>query len=169
VKPIILRDSNRVHFEKHLRRDVATGCLLWTGSKSSKGYGRFGVGNREDGFRTELAHRVAWVMAGREITPERPHILHDCPAGDNPACCEIEHLWAGTKAENNRDMAIKGRGARSESGLPFGVRRIGKRFAAQISVNQRQRHLGIYDTWQEAAAIATLHKNLALYPDTNVN
>jgi hypothetical protein len=35
--------------------------------------------------------------------------LHNCPAGDNPACVRVSHLWEGTRIDNNRDMLAKGR------------------------------------------------------------
>ena len=34
------------------------------------------------------------------------YVLHRC---DNPACCNPDHLWAGTQKENIDDMHRKGR------------------------------------------------------------
>ncbi len=53
-----------------------------------------------------LAHRVAWKEANGQ-TPEGMQVLHTC---DNPPCCNVEHLFLGTNAENASDMVAKGRG-----------------------------------------------------------
>ena len=36
-------------------------------------------------------------------------VLHNCPGGDNSSCINPDHLWLGTKAQNNSDRAKKGR------------------------------------------------------------
>lgn len=38
-------------------------------------------------------------------------VLHNCPAGDNPACVNVDHLWLGTARDNTQDMIAKGRRA----------------------------------------------------------
>lgn len=126
-------------------------CHLWTACDDGYGYGAFNVGGR-----IEKAHRIAWCLAGNEITPEKPCVLHNCPGGDNPACCNPRHLWVGTRTENQRDMATKGRGQRSRSGLPFGAKEVkgSRRFAAQARIGGRNTYLGLHDTPEEASIVA---------------
>lgn len=142
----------------YLQRDTTTGCLIFTGFLGRRGYGTFWLHPKP-----QLAHRVAWVMAGGLITPEKPYILHNCPGGDNTSCCEPTHLWAGTYLENQRDKAAKGRGTKSKRGFPYGVslQRSG-RFRSTVSAAGAMHGLGTFDTWQEASALALLAKNLYL-------
>jgi hypothetical protein len=52
------------------------------------------------------AHRMAWEASNGPI-PDGMILMHTC---DNPPCCNPEHLKLGTRAENNKDRAKKGRG-----------------------------------------------------------
>lgn len=79
------------------------GCWLWIGSFFPEGYGQFWLAGRPEG-----AHRVSWLLTYGEITIGLC-VLHNCPSGDNPACVNPAHLWLGTKGDNARDMAAKGR------------------------------------------------------------
>lgn len=80
-------------------------CIEWTKCKNKKGYGK----TRYNG-KYMYAHRMSWVIKNGEI-PDRICVLHKC---DNPSCYNVEHLFLGTKAENNSDMDNKKRRALGE-------------------------------------------------------
>jgi len=75
-------------------------CLVWTGATNDKGYGQ----RRVDG-RVQYVHRLAWEEEHGPI-PDGMKVLHHC---DNPPCYEVTHLFLGTTADNQADMAAKGR------------------------------------------------------------
>lgn len=79
--------------------DRGDDCWEWTGIKDPNGYGRCGM------FGETLAHRVAWKLT-REAIPGGLFVLHRC---DNPPCCNPDHLFLGTQADNIADMDHKGR------------------------------------------------------------
>jgi hypothetical protein len=83
-------------------------CVEWTGGRNAKGYGVLSRGRR--GEKQELTHRVAWEFTYGPV-PDGLCVLHRC---DNPACCNVDHLFLGTQADNMADMAAKGRAARGE-------------------------------------------------------
>lgn len=149
----------RDRFFKFTRRDEKTGCLIWIGGKDKRGYGRLWIGSQKEGtLKKEKSHRVAWILSGREITEDKPCILHNCPHGDNPACCEIEHLWAGTIDENNKDRSKKDNSRKSKRGLPRGVQPNSGRsssYQARLQVGSKQIYLGSYSTVEEAFLIAS--------------
>ena len=79
-------------------------CWEWTGSRiGQSGYGRFCEHghNGKQGY----AHRAAYEMFRGPI-PKGMHVCHAC---DNPPCCNPDHLWLGTAAENVKDAQNKGR------------------------------------------------------------
>jgi hypothetical protein len=78
----------------------ATGCTLWTGALTQKGYGDLLVERRHI-----RAHRAAWE-AYRGPIPDGMHVLHKC---DVPACINPDHLWLGTNVDNMADKMAKGR------------------------------------------------------------
>ena len=132
--PLSQQDIER--FRSRLERDD-DGCLLFMGARTTAGYGSFVVGGK-----TFYAHRIAYELSGRTITKDRPQVLHSC---DKPACCEPEHLKAGTDQDNRSDMARKRRGTgKGASLLPNG------RWRARLHIRKVEIPLGCYATREEA-------------------
>lgn len=75
-------------------------CMEWPRSKVAFGYGQIKF---KDGCRA--VHRVAYELAVGPVGAGF-FALHRC---DNPACFRPSHLFLGTKLDNSRDCAKKGR------------------------------------------------------------
>ena len=76
------------------------GCIVWTKSRDPRGYGYSKVMNAR-----VYMHRFAWEAADGPI-PEGLCVCHRC---DNPPCCNPDHLFLGTRRDNNADKVAKGR------------------------------------------------------------
>lgn len=86
------------------------GCWLWTGSKTSKA----GRPNSEQYGEVRVCgklvrvHRVsAAINLGFDLK-DKQDVCHKC---DVPLCFNPAHLFVGSRADNNRDKARKGRGS----------------------------------------------------------
>lgn len=82
-------------------------CWEWMASKYWNGYGAFFFEGRVQG-----AHAVAFKLThGR--SPVGGEVRHTC---DNRVCCNPAHLLEGTRLDNARDMAERGRGRNHNTG-----------------------------------------------------
>jgi hypothetical protein len=80
-------------------------CWEWKGTRGTKGYGEKRVAGKIHG-----THRLAWAWANSSWDEDGPyipfgmHVLHHC---DNPPCCNPDHLFLGTNADNMADKCAK--------------------------------------------------------------
>ena len=92
------------HLRAIIKRTTTVGdCFVWGGATSKKdgrGYGRIRISKR-----AFSVHRIIYTVINGRI-PDGLVILHIC---DNPLCCNVEHMRAGTQQDNVTDMVSKGR------------------------------------------------------------
>lgn len=82
-----------------------TGCWEWAGGKDSDGYGSFR--GEVGGVLYRRAHRFS-IAHYKGIHPkDGENVCHTC---DNPSCCNPDHLFVGTVADNQKDKWRKNRG-----------------------------------------------------------
>jgi hypothetical protein len=97
------QDIARFWSKVDVRRRVE--CWEWRGLRL-RGYGQFKMGRR-----MHRAHRIAWTLFKGEIAQADLVVCHHC---DNPPCCNPNHLFLGSVAENWRDSYNKGRRVHAE-------------------------------------------------------
>ena len=118
-------------------------CLIWTGSRSSTGYGQIHVYGKDI-----AAHRYAWERVNGSI-PDGMFVDHRC---HNRACANVEHLRLATVSENGSNRA--GADVRNRS---TGIRNVypsGSKFRVSLMRNGISFHFGSYSTEEEAAKAA---------------
>ncbi len=91
-------------------REALGPCWIYTGRIDEEGYGQFMVTSprlplapRQKGMR---AHRACWFLIHGATSK---FLLHKC---DVRSCCNPEHLFPGSQADNIADMVAKGRQAK---------------------------------------------------------
>ena len=89
-------------------KEVESGCIEWQYGIGNHGYGiAYGYCPDHNG----TVHRVAWWITNGPIS-EGICVLHKC---DNRKCVNPNHLFLGTRDDNNVDMRSKHRHSFGES------------------------------------------------------
>lgn len=120
--------------------DKTSSCWLWQAKENVVGYGRIRIGGRK-----VLAHRYSYELLKGEI-PNGLELDHLCRV---PACVNPDHLEPVTRRENiTRGKSVFDK----RLGLPVGVRKMGKKFAANAILNGKRTYIGIFKTVDEASS-----------------
>jgi hypothetical protein len=146
--PLVLKRINYATpeegFSARSSLDPKTGCINWTGSSHSGGYGKLYT---TDGIK--YAHRYSWERVNGEI-PEGMHIDHVCR---NRKCVNVEHLRLATNKQNHENLS----GARSDSssGIRGAVWNSQKgKYIAQVWHNGKRHYGGVFDDPEAAGEVA---------------
>ena len=118
-------------------------CLIWTGSKNGRGYGKI----RSNG-KTLRAHRFAWEQARGPI-PDGAEIDHICWRRD---CCNVDHMRISSRAENLRNRSGAARHNKSTGRRNVYPNASG--FQVRIRVDGPTQNFGTFPTVEEAAKVA---------------
>lgn len=92
------KDAER--FASYHQPVTESGCWLWSGPATPRGYGVFGFNGQ-----SQRAHRVSYSLAKGSI-PAGIGVCHKC---DTPACINPDHLFLGDQKANIADAVAKGR------------------------------------------------------------
>ena len=118
-------------------------CRIWTGSKSSNGYGWIWADGED-----VLVHRYVWERDKGTI-PHGMFIDHIC---HNPSCVNIKHLRLATVQQNSANRS--GADPNSASGIRNVYKNTSGKWRVRIQTNGVNLGFGTYGTLEEAAAVA---------------
>ena len=125
------------------RTEKVGDCLIWTGSKNERGYGKI----RSNG-KTLRVHRFAWEQAHGPI-PDGAEIDHICWRRD---CCNVDHMRISSRAENLRNRSGAARHNKSTGRRNVYPNASG--FQVRIRVDGATQNFGTFPTVEEAAKVA---------------
>lgn len=95
-----------------------------------------------------MEHRIIMVLCFGHI-PENAEIDHINHVRDDNRLCNLRFV---TGSENSRNKSVSSKNTTGVTGVYFSKTR--KKYRAQIKVNRKIMHLGMFDTLEEAAARA---------------
>lgn len=120
--------------------DQSGDCWLWTGNVINSGYGSASVNGKK-----WLAHRYVYAIRVGDIS-EGGEVDHLCR---NKLCVRPDHLRAVTHIDNVRAQGLRTNNTSGVRGVNWDKAR-GK-WAARVNVGGKKRHVGRFDTLEEAA------------------
>lgn len=88
-----------VFIENNCEKIPESGCWIWMKSCTKQGYGDFRLNKKH--YTTHVASYEAFKGSRNGL-----HVLHTC---DVRCCCNPNHLFLGTNADNIADSIAKGR------------------------------------------------------------
>lgn len=149
--------------KKNLRYDPDAGLFFWNkakprihvgkqaGHKTSLGYIRITINGRR-----YMAHVLAWFyMTGEYLVRG---IDHEDTVGTNNKWCNLRRA---SQSQNNRNTKVRCDNATGIKGARLKKGKGARPFYATINIDGKQRHLGYFDTVEEAhAAYAAKAKEL---------
>lgn len=138
-------------------------CHVWLGAVDNGGYGFVQVKDVHGRWWRQGAHRVAWECERGPI-PTGMFVCHRC---DNPPCCNVDHLFLGTPADNTRDAKSKGRPLGEPRALPADVE---AELVRERRSGVKPRHLAVrYGvTPKQVWRIVARHRNDCIAPTLDV-
>lgn len=83
-----------------------TGCWLWIGELTKKGYGNTNMSTGD--YKLRGSHRISYYLHNGPFD-YKLCVCHTC---DNPSCVNPQHLFLATSPENTEDMRRKGRASK---------------------------------------------------------
>jgi len=147
------------YLRSRLHYDADTGVFTWrktedrdaswnsrfagrvAGSKNGEGYTKIKI----DGCVYQ-AHRLAWLWAHGAMSENEIDHVNGCRS-DN----RIKNLREATRAENTRNRRLNSDNTTGAKGVGY-IKRL-RKFRARIGAFGKQRHLGVFDTAEEAHAV----------------
>ena len=96
VVPLVITERMAARVLSEYEPDPNSGCWLWYGATSARGYGVMGSTHH-----TVTAHRVAYAVHNGPFDPAL-FVRHKC---DTPVCINPDHLCVGTHQDNMDDKA----------------------------------------------------------------
>jgi len=133
--------------------------MEWIGAKQKNGYG---ICTFQGKFW--LTNRLAWTLTNGPI-PDGSCVCHRC---DNPGCCNPEHLFLGSHADNMADMRSKGRRRQINAGERNGRAKLTEQQASEIRrlyAEQRTRQVDLAARFGVSQSVVSLVLRREIWKD----
>ncbi len=135
--------------------DRETGVLYWrirNGNNARRNYVAGSIKGNNKGYRrvrikgkNYQEHRIIMMLCFGHI-PENAEIDHINHVRDDNRLCNLRFV---TGSENSKNQSVSSKNTSGVTGVHFSKTR--KKYVAQIKVNRKAIHLGMFETLEEAA------------------